>query len=266
MRFDKKKNQTAKWEEGIGRYVKFALIPAVVIVLIAVIIRMDQPETQDAKEAESTRSGQELLEMEQKETQEAEETELSQPESRPVVVDAIDISRYTLKQDEVEELTELVKAYCEAKEEADPQALAAVFGIAELSEEEAETQKEKMELVKASVKGYENISCYSIEGPEEDSYVVFPYFEIRYREAEVWMPQLTWGYALKDAEGRYYMTQEVSENVASYISRIGEKEDVAALIAQVREAQKAAVEADPRLQSIYANRGASEVVIGGMDS
>lgn len=265
MRFDKKKNRTAKWEEGVGRYVTFAAIPLVVIVLIAVIIKMDQPKDQESKVAESTVSGQEILETGQAEVQETEEAEPSQPESRPVVVDAIDISRYTLKQGEVEELTELVQAYCEAKEEADPQALAAVFGVSELSEEEAAKQKEKMELVKASVKGYENISCYSIEGPEEDSYVVFPYFEIRYRDAEVLMPQLTWGYAIKDAEGSYYMTQEVSEEVASYISRIAEKEEVAALIDQVSGAQKAAVEADERLQSIYAG-GVSEVVIGGMDS
>lgn len=47
------------------------------------------------------------------------------------------------------------------------------------TEERKEQERAKMELVKASVKSYENISCYSVQGPGEDSYVIFPYYEIR---------------------------------------------------------------------------------------
>ncbi len=265
MQFEKKKKQAEKWEEGIGRYVKFAAFPVLVIALIVVIMWMDQPR-EEAPEDGSPVAEQSLEAGGSGAEDEDNSGEPLETKPRPVVVDAIDISRYSLKQDEIGELTELVRAYCKAKEDADPQALAQVFGIPELSEEEAFQETEKMELVKASVKGYENISCYSIEGPEEDSYVVFPYFEIRYRGADILMPQLTWGYAKKNSDGKYYMTQEVSQEVASYIGRIGEKDDVAALIAQVQAAAQAAIDADEKLKNIYEHGGVSEVIIGGMDS
>lgn len=172
----------------------------------------------------------------------------------------IDISQYTLKQDEVPELLALVRTYCQAKEDCDPELLARLFGKSGLSEEELAAEKERMELVKASVKRYENISCYSIEGPEPDSYVVFPYFEIQYREAEALMPQLAWVYVTKLDDGSFVMQEEISEDVAAYIARIGEKEDVAAVRAQVADAQASAVASDEKLRSIYS--GESEVVIG----
>lgn len=173
---------------------------------------------------------------------------------------AIDISQYTLKVDEVPELLALVKTYCQAKEDCDPQLMARLFGRGVLTEEEAAEEKAKMELVKASVKRYENISCYSIEGPKPDSYVIFPYFELQYREAETLMPQLTWAYVTKQEDGSYVMQEQISEEVAAYIARIGERDDVAALRAQVAEAQAAAVASDEKLKSVYS--GESEVVIG----
>ena len=172
----------------------------------------------------------------------------------------IDISRYTLKQDEVPQLLALVRTYCQAKEDADPELLARLFGRSGLTEEEIAAEKERMELVKASVRSYENISCYSIEGPEPDTYVIFPYFEIRYRGAEMLMPQLTWAYVTRLEDGSYVMQEDVSEAVAAYIARIGEKEDVAALREQVADAMAEAVSSDEKLKSIYS--GESEVVIG----
>lgn len=172
----------------------------------------------------------------------------------------IDISQYTLKQDEVPELTALVRTYCQAKEDADPQLMASLYGKSGLTEEEIAEEQARMEIVKASVKSYENISCYSIEGPEPDTYVIFPYFELQYRGTQMLMPQLTWAYVQKTNDGRYVMSQEVSASVAAYITRIGEKDDVLALRTQVADAMAAAIESDTKLKSIYTPE--SEVVIG----
>ncbi len=172
----------------------------------------------------------------------------------------IDISQYVLKKDEVPELTAIVRTYCQAKEDCDPELLARLYGKSGLSEEELAAEKERMELVKASVKRYENIACYSIDGPEPESYVMFPYFEIQYRGAEFVMPQLTWAYATKTEDGSYIMNETVDEDVAAYIARIGKKEDVAALRSQVEAAAAAAVASDEKLRSVYS--GESEVVVG----
>lgn len=121
-----------------------------------------------------------------------------------------------------------------------------------------------MELVKASVKGYQNISCYSIQGPEQDSYVIFPYYEIRYRETETLMPAFSWGYARKDGSGRYYMVQDIDDGVNEYIGKVGEKAEVKAVMSQILARQQEAIASDEVLQKIYGSTGESEVIIGGV--
>lgn len=177
---------------------------------------------------------------------------------------AADPSQYPLRQDAILELTGLVQSYCQAKEECDPELLAWVFGISDWSEEEKSREQARMELVKASVKKYENISCYSIQGPEPESYVIFPYYEIRYRETETLMPAFSWGYVKKDESGRYYMVQEVDSQVNDYIREVGEKPEVRAVMSQIQARQQEAIAADDVLEKIYGSTGASEVIIGGV--
>ena len=119
-----------------------------------------------------------------------------------------------------------------------------------------------MELVKASIKAYKNISCYYIEGAEADSYVIFPYFEIQYRKAAKLMPTLTWGYVKKQEDGQYRMVSELSDTEKEYVKAVGERADVKELQDQVKEAAAAAVSEDEVLQQVYTHNGSSEVSIG----
>ncbi len=250
-------------------YLRFAVIPLAAVILIAVIISADKG-TDGGAAAGDTAVVENEAENGGNEDFRNGLDGANQPDGAAAGEDAetaagsayadIDISGYTLKQDEVPELLALVRTYCQAKEDCDAELLARLFGKSGLTEEELAAERERMELVKASVKRYENISCYSIEGPEPDSYVIFPYFEICYRGAETLMPQLTWGYVTKLDDGSFVMNEEVSEDVAAYIARIGEKEDVAAVRAQVAQAQASAIASDEKLKSIYS--GESEVVIG----
>ena len=175
---------------------------------------------------------------------------------------AADSSKYTLKQDEMPELTALVQSYCQAKTDCDPEALQQLFGVTDLSEDQIAAEREKMELVKASIKAYKNISCYYIEGAEADSYVIFPYFEIQYRKAAKLMPTLTWGYVKKQEDGQYRMVSELSDTEKEYVKAVGERADVKELQDQVKEAAAVAVSEDEVLQKVYTHNGSSEVSIG----
>lgn len=288
--FKKKKTGKSFLDSDIMHYLRFAAIPVIAVILIAVIIRSDsgkgreesqaQTEGQQAEAVTEAAGGTVSEEMEtpdesgteegeslplddaEPDDAEQEETESETVASEPETVsyEDIDISQLTLKQDEVPELSALVRTYCQAREEQDVELLARLYGVSGLSEDEIAEEREKLELVHASIRSYENITCYSIEGPEPDSYVIFPYFELNYREAEVNMPQLTWAYVTKIEDGSYIMTQEISQPVAEYIARIGELEEVKALRNQVEEARAAAIEADGKLKSIYGGEE-SEVVI-----
>lgn len=251
-RMDKKRKRTKGTlpDDGIRRYLYFAVIPVVVLILVVVILHSDKKK--DAGQTEAV----------------AMTAETGQPvgvnEGDPAVDEssAADSSKYTLKQDEMPELTALVQSYCQAKTDCDPEALQQLFGVTDLSEDQIAAEREKMELVKASIKAYKNISCYYIEGAEADSYVIFPYFEIQYRKAAKLMPTLTWGYVKKQEDGQYRMVSELSDTEKEYVKAVGERADVKELQDQVKEAAAAAVSEDEVLQQVYTHNGSSEVSIG----
>ena len=251
-RMDKKRKRTKGTlpDDGIRRYLYFAAIPVVVLILVVVILHSDKKK--DAGQTEAV----------------AMTAETGQPvglnEGDPAVDEssAADSSKYTLKQDEMPELTALVQSYCQAKTDCDPEALQQLFGVTDLSEDQIAAEREKMELVKASIKAYKNISCYYMEGAEADSYVIFPYFEIQYRKAAKLMPTLTWGYVKKQEDGQYRMVSELSDTEKEYVKAVGERADVKELQDQVKEAAAVAVSEDEVLQQVYTHNGSSEVSIG----
>ena len=251
-RMDKKRKKIKGTlpDDGIRRYLYFAVIPVVVLILVVVILHSDKKK--DAGQTEAV----------------AMTAETGQPvglnEGDPAVDEssAADSSKYTLKQDEMPELTALVQSYCQAKTDCDPEALQLLFGVTDLSEDQIAAEREKMELVKASIKAYKNISCYYIEGAEADSYVIFPYFEIQYRKAAKLMPTLTWGYVKKQEDGQYRMVSELSDTEKEYVKAVGERADVKELQDQVKEAAAVAVSEDEVLQQVYTHNGSSEVSIG----
>ena len=251
-RMDKKRKRTKGTlpDDGIRRYLYFAVIPVVVLILVVVILHSDKKK--DAGQTEAV----------------AMTAETGQPvglnEGDPAVDEssAADSSKYTLKQDEMPELTALVQSYCQAKTDCDPEALQQLFGVTDLSEDQIAAEREKMELVKASIKAYKNISCYYIEGAEADSYVIFPYFEIQYRKAAKLMPTLTWGYVKKQEDGQYRMVSELSDTEKEYVKAVGERADVNELQDQIKEAATVAVSEDEVLQQVYTHNGSSEVSIG----
>lgn len=251
-RMDKKRKRTKGTlpDDGIRRYLYFAAIPVVVLILVVVILHSDKKKDTGQTEAVAMTA------------------ETGQPvglnEGDPAVDEssAADSSKYTLKQDEMPELTALVQSYCQAKTDCDPEALQQLFGVTDLSEDQIAAEREKMELVKASIKAYKNISCYYIEGAEADSYVIFPYFEIQYRKAAKLMPTLTWGYVKKQEDGQYRMVSELSDTEKEYVKAVSERADVKELQDQVKEAAAVAVSEDEVLQQVYTHNGSSEVSIG----
>ena len=251
-RMDKKRKRTKGTlpDDGIRRYLYFAVIPVVVLILVVVILHSDKKK--DAGQTEAV-----AMTAETGQPVGVNEGDTAVDESS-----AADSSKYTLKQDEMPELTALVQSYCQAKTDCDPEALQQLFGVTDLSEDQIAAEREKMELVKASIKAYKNISCYYIEGAEADSYVIFPYFEIQYRKAAKLMPTLTWGYVKKQEDGQYRMVSELSDTEKEYVKAVGERADVKELQDQVKEAAAVAVSEDEVLQQVYTHNGSSEVSIG----
>lgn len=240
-RNDFKKNRIDK----INKYSRFLAVPLVVLVLILVIIlgdrKSDESQTTDA---ESIVLSSEVLTPDG----ESQAGGANWQESSKV---SFDLSDYPLTQDGVPELTALVQSYCQAKLDVDAESLERVFGRSGMSEEELEEEREKMELVRQMVDGYENISCYSTAGLEPDTYVIYPYFEVQYKGAEAAVPYVMWSYARKDDSGQFYMTQNVSDNEREHIARVSQSEAVKELADRVRAREEELKNSDKVLKQIY---------------
>ena len=263
-RMDKKRKRTKGTlpDDGIRRYLYFAAIPVVVLILVVVILHSDKKKDAGQPEAAAMTAETGQTEAMAMTAETGQPVELNEGDPAIDESSAADSSKYTLKQDEMPELTALVQSYCQAKTDCDPEALQQLFGVTDLSEDQIAAEREKMELVKASIKAYKNISCYYIEGAEADSYVIFPYFEIQYRKAAKLMPTLTWGYVKKQEDGQYRMVSELSDTEKEYVKAVSERADVKELQDQVKEAAAVAVSEDEVLQQVYTHNGSSEVSIG----
>lgn len=227
-------------DDEMRKYLKFMIIPFIVILLILVIVLTDKsPKQKEEKPSETEAST--------VQTSAEPVTETVQPDNKEYVQNFED---YELKKDEIPEIKALIEAYCEAKKDCDPEALATVFGET-LSPEELETERAKLEKTAQVVEGYENIVSYTKNGLTEDAYVVYPYYEIKFKDAQTPLPVLTMCYVQKNAEGKYVMTLDFDDTVADYISKVNVSEDVRLLSAQVDAKVQEAVANDPALNSIY---------------
>lgn len=237
------------WPEGEQRVARFLILPVAAIILVLLIIIADNPSKKmdasvSSEQSSTVQAVTEPAEPETGGTIEVKQKEITQNEITPDEIPE-------LKQDEIPELTALVRSYCQAKTDCEPSELDRVFGRESGSEEEQEAQRSEMERISRMVEGYENITCYHIDGPEPGTYVIYPYFEIQYKDAQMLMPSLTWAYAVQGEDGEFYMTQDISDSVAGYIAGTGQTEAVKALVAQVNESQAEAVAADQVLKQIY---------------
>lgn len=232
------------WPEGEQRVARFLILPVAAIILVLLIIIADNPSKKKDASASSEQSATVQAVTEPAEPETGGTMEITQNEITPDEIPE-------LKQDEIPELTALVRSYCQAKTDCEPSELDRVFGRESGSEEEQEALRSEMERISRMVEGYENITCYHIDGPEPGTYVIYPYFEIQYKDAQMLMPSLTWAYAVQGEDGEFYMTQDISDSVAEYIAGTGQTEAVKALVAQVNESQAEAVAADQVLKQIY---------------
>lgn len=240
------------WHDGVLRYVRMLWIPILVVVLILVIRGIDAKRDADKNPTGPKTETTAPAETGPRETAVPETTKA--PEKKP------DASNAALQQDMIPELTDLVKEYCRAKTEVDVAALASVFGE-EWTTEEQTKQQEHMELVKASVKAYENITCYHVEGLKEGEFAIFPAYEIHYRKSDIRVPEISFGYVVKK-DGKYVMVEKLSKDQEAYIRSAVEKPEMQHVIAMIRMRQKEALEADETLAWIYNGSQGSQVVVG----
>lgn len=225
----------------------FILVPAVILAVILIPRRFQAGETPvAAEEKEETRQSESsgnISLIPGTDSSEAESETLGElPSDTPFAEEL------------PKEIEELFRGYFSAKLSGNAALAYSYFSDqnAEAPDEE-KLEEENQRLLRSMeyIEDYQDIVCYGIPGPEEDSYVVYVAYRIKFYQSDVPAPSLSAAYVKKDEDGifrilepgrddpeRYYMDQagqldsvkELAERVQTeFAEALGRDENLAAL-------------------------------------
>lgn len=134
-----------------------------------------------------------------------------------------------LKEDAYPEINSVVKKYYQAMADGDIDTLGSIMtGLDE---------KDEIKIVKKSeyVEGYPTVTCYTKPGPQEDSYIVYAYYEVKLKDYESLTPGMNALYLCKDDAGSYYINGETQDDrTIAYCEMISAQDDVVDLVNTVQ--------------------------------
>lgn len=171
-----------------------------------------------------------------------------------------------LEQAALPEITELFLGYFEAKLSGDAEAANRYFTGGEAADPEEEGRRLLWSL--EYIEDYREISCRSVPGPEEDSFVVYVYYKIKFHQSQVPAPSLSAAYVKKDGDGIYRIFDGFrDEGLKIYMEQVEELESVKELARQVQDEFAQALAEDENLAALYsiamAGPGSGQETSGG---
>ena len=102
------------------------------------------------------------------------------------------------------------------------------------------------------IEEYQTIDCYTLAGPEEGSFMVYVYSEVKVKEIDTLVSGLDGFYIRTNDAGKMMITMgEVSEEVEAQLTADREREDVAKLIQDVNRKFAEEVKNDGQLAEYY---------------
>lgn len=148
------------------------------------------------------------------------------------------------------EINELFEGYFRAKLSLDAGQAQSFLMVQESGNPEEE--QERLRWSGEYIEGYQDITCYTLPGPEPDSYLAYVYYKIKFYQSQVAAPSLSFAYVVRDGSGRYKIQNgELEENVKNYIGEAEQSEDVVFLTRQVQDEFSQALAEDEGLAAIY---------------
>lgn len=169
----------------------------------------------------------------------------------------------TLEKDTNQAVSTLVNAYFAAVQDCDVEALAALVDSADsISAEQLQAEREFVE-------GYQNISCYTLNGLTDGTYVVYVAYDMKFLNVETPAPCLIRLYVCTNADGGLYIFNQensMDSSVVSYMEEINAREDIKALMSDVDSRLTEAMAADEALNALVSKLYGNAPAEGGEET
>lgn len=225
------KNITPSSGSNLEKYLKFAAVPAVAVILMLIIVFADK---QSGKGDANGTGSSDVINL----------TESVQSDNN---VYQNDFSDYELKKNAYPEINELMNTYFKALTDGDIETVKKILILGD-----GETFEKKEELMKSEgeyIEAYNNIDCYTKNGPEENSYVVYVAYDIKFLQMDTPVPGLARLYVVADEDSNYYIYSPYSSEVEAYMDEVDKSEDVVILCREIDEKVANALESDDKLRA-----------------
>mgnify|MGYP000111964483 CR=1 FL=1 len=147
-----------------------------------------------------------------------------------------------LQEDAYPEINKLFETYFTAKKELNVDQLNSI-----VVQEEPYTLEE-IEKEGEYIENYQNIKCYTKPGLQDNTYLVYVYFEIKFMNIDTPAPGMVQQLVCMNSDGTLYINAgKVDADVKSYMDEVYNSQDVRALITSVEEKLQQAMSADENL-------------------
>ncbi|MBQ7841155.1 MAG: SH3 domain-containing protein [Lachnospiraceae bacterium] len=225
----RKEKGTAPFMESLKeKKMNVIIIAAIVVIVIAVIIVAAVFLGKDAKETASD-----------SDTQVSETVSETESVTESYVV--------PLEEEAYPEIHALIEEYYQALTDGDTEK------IKQLSDEVDEETIIYLQKRSGYIEAYQNLVCYTKNGLEENSYVVYASYEIKFKDMDTPVPGVSPYLVYTKEDGSLYIHEgEVDENVNAYLEEISAQDDVVDLMNRVQVEFNEAVVADENLNNYLA--------------
>ncbi len=207
-------------------YLGISVIELVIIIILAVMLARGKSE-------EAT--DQPDLPPEQTEDVSPETTEQPETEEEPE-------PENNLEENSHASIDRLVEKYCSYIAEGD------VDGLEEIVDMLTDDEKEKIQSRAAVIESFDNVTCYTKNGPVEDSFIVFVCYDMKLVGIETSAPDIICLYVgPKGDEGRRIHYGSIDEEMQEYVAELEKDPEVQALYDDVSTRYQEAQEKDETL-------------------
>ncbi|MBQ8857967.1 MAG: SH3 domain-containing protein [Lachnospiraceae bacterium] len=199
-------------------YLTIAALIAVIVLIIVLIVGALKKDGDDTQPSQTPEQENVTIELDE-ENQPADE--VSATEEEVVEEDSLEVNVN-------DAINELINKYFTGLSSGNLELVASAVDV--LSDEEKLTIERKKDYIEA----YNNITCYTKNGLEEGSYVVFTSYDMKIYNIETAAPGIMALYVCTADDGSMYIFNgEASEELTNYVLQLASEEDVAAVITDV---------------------------------
>ena len=216
----RKKNSFVEFLQMYGKYIIMALVAILVVVTAIIVVGKLK---KDGKQ---------------------QETPSVSAESSSA---ASELKGGSLEKDGNQAVNKLVNDYFTALQNCDVEALSGLVNSSDsISAEQLQAEREFVE-------NYQNIACYTLNGPSDGTYIVYVAYDMKFLNVGTAAPCLIRLYVCTNDQGALYIyNQDVGTDneVAAYMEEVNAREDVKALMKETDDRLTEAMASDEALNAL----------------